>query len=279
MRPQILWIDDEVTQSDALVSLLACAGFAIDCAATAGEGLALIRSRIHDLIILDERLPDGSGLEILAQLRLERVSVPVILVTGYPDNEIGIRAMKLGAVDVRFKPLDDEEMAQTMRAALALAPARGGPESPCRSHLGTVLAAVDACATRDAMLAALLRAMVHDGTDIRHFVAFAAGFRGVRTVQARSVAKVAMAARRAIFDELALFREPSDVRLGQFLELLRTSPKHRSESEWAHDVGLERSRFSALLNEQLGVKFHACRSGAALRSALKPLLTTQEHVG
>jgi DNA-binding NtrC family response regulator len=76
--------------------------FHVDCAPTAESGLTIARTRVHDAIVLDERLPDRSGLNTLEQLRAEAILIPVLFLTAYPDLELAVSSIRLGAWD--FKP-------------------------------------------------------------------------------------------------------------------------------------------------------------------------------
>jgi CheY-like chemotaxis protein len=119
-RPAILVIDDQVRASDELVRLLELEGFAVECAASAAEGLARALARPWDAILLDLHLPDVPGLELLERLTAAGLTCPVIAVTGwYLSEEYEQAALRLGAAAFRFKPLDAEELAGLLREATA----------------------------------------------------------------------------------------------------------------------------------------------------------------
>jgi PAS domain S-box-containing protein len=67
------------------------------------EALARLRARTYDLVLLDYRLPDLSGIEVLRSLHQEKIRVPVVMVTGQGDEEIAAQAFKLGAADYIVK--------------------------------------------------------------------------------------------------------------------------------------------------------------------------------
>jgi PAS domain S-box-containing protein len=71
----------------------------VDVCATRREGLALFDDAVHDMVIVDYQLPDGNGLQVLEALMGRGVMVPVIIATGAGNEEIAVRAMKLGAAD------------------------------------------------------------------------------------------------------------------------------------------------------------------------------------
>src|SRR5258705_364405 len=82
----------------------------VDIASTGAEGLQRVRTAPPDIILLDLRLPDGSGLEIFEQIRSLDARIPVIFVTMTKAADDAIEAMKRGAFDYLFKPLDLNEL-------------------------------------------------------------------------------------------------------------------------------------------------------------------------
>lgn len=101
----LLWIDDEVAQDDGAVRLLELEGFQVDCAVSGEQGVAMAQAGTYDGIILDQRLPDMSGIGVLEQMRSVGLSTPVLLLTGYPDVELAVSAIHLGAWDYKPKTL------------------------------------------------------------------------------------------------------------------------------------------------------------------------------
>ena len=123
----ILIVDDERVIRDGLVRSIKSAGFET----RAAEGVVQARAEIArggiDGILLDIRLKDGSGLELLSELRLSHPSLPVIMATAYGDSERTIEAMKLGAFDYLTKPFDLDRLIETLRRAVSAAPAVSPP--------------------------------------------------------------------------------------------------------------------------------------------------------
>jgi DNA-binding NtrC family response regulator len=81
-------------------------------------GLAQIRSESPDLILLDVRLPDLSGIEVLREVKQNNLSIPVIMITGDPQLDDIKTAIKLGALDFIKKPLDFDELQITIANAI-----------------------------------------------------------------------------------------------------------------------------------------------------------------
>jgi DNA-binding NtrC family response regulator len=81
-------------------------------------GLAQIRAESPDLILLDVRLPDLSGIEVLREIKQNNLSIPVIMITGDPQLDDIKTAIKLGALDFIKKPLDFDELQITIANAI-----------------------------------------------------------------------------------------------------------------------------------------------------------------
>lgn len=113
---KILIIDDERPLLETLEMFLSEKGYGVRCATDAAEGLR--ESALFDphVIILDIRLPDMNGLEVLQQLiRMGRKNI--IIITAFHDMDITIKAMKAGAFDYIPKPIDVEELDRTIGRA------------------------------------------------------------------------------------------------------------------------------------------------------------------
>lgn len=85
-------------------------GYKTISAACGSEGLAKLESFSPDLVLLDLRLPDMSGIDVLRAVKHEQPRVPVIMITAHGTVESAIEAMKIGAVDYISKPFDMEEL-------------------------------------------------------------------------------------------------------------------------------------------------------------------------
>ena len=118
-REKILVIDDERFVREYFQKILEKSPWEVKCAATGGEGLQAFSAAPPDLVLLDIRLPDADGLEILRQFKdLSRLT-PVIIMTAYGTVENAVRAMKLGAFDFLVKPFEEaEKVLNTIRNAI-----------------------------------------------------------------------------------------------------------------------------------------------------------------
>jgi two-component system nitrogen regulation response regulator GlnG len=101
--------------------VLDAAGHEIDTARTGEDGVLQAAARKPDAILLDLRLPDLSGLEVYRRLRNLDARIPVIFITAASDAESAIEAMKQGAYDYLFKPLDLHQLRRVVGEALEVA--------------------------------------------------------------------------------------------------------------------------------------------------------------
>ena len=115
---RILVVDDEALFAKAVVRHLEKAGYCCDHAGTLAAAAAQLAQHTTDLVLLDMRLPDGSGLEFLHDLRA-RSAVPVIVMTAYGEVEDAVTAMKCAASDYLKKPVDLEELRIIIEKVLA----------------------------------------------------------------------------------------------------------------------------------------------------------------
>ena len=95
--------------------------YQVEVAGTGAEGLKRVRAEPPDVILLDLRLPDQSGLEVYQQVRGIDARIPVIFVTLAKSADAAIEAMKHGAYDYLFKPLDLHQLKRVVSEALEVA--------------------------------------------------------------------------------------------------------------------------------------------------------------
>ncbi|MCB2188523.1 MAG: sigma-54 dependent transcriptional regulator [Deltaproteobacteria bacterium] len=116
----ILVVDDEASIRESLDMFLREKGYAVRTAANGAEGLALWQRQRPQVVILDVRLPDMSGLEVLATIMAEDPLANVIIITAFHDIDSTIAAMRGGAFDYLNKPLDVDELEQTVSRAMRM---------------------------------------------------------------------------------------------------------------------------------------------------------------
>ena len=110
----ILVIDDESVICDACCLVLGEKGHALDRCLTGKAGLLAIERGTYDLILLDMKLPDIDGTEILKIVREKGPGPCVIVMTGYSTMSNALQAMKLGAADYLAKPFTDDELIEAV---------------------------------------------------------------------------------------------------------------------------------------------------------------------
>jgi len=122
-KRRILLVDDEPAVLALLGRILSAEDAEILAVQRGAEALEIARRTHVDLVILDVRLPDVSGLEVLRRVRRLDEAVPVIMVTSYGSAQTVKAAMRLGAFDYLTKPFDNQEVKRIAREALR-SPAR-----------------------------------------------------------------------------------------------------------------------------------------------------------
>ncbi len=118
MKPVVLLVDDEDTIRLFLEKTLREEGYEAITAATGTEALERTRGELPDLVLLDLKLPDMSGLDVLRQIKEEVPEVCVIMLTAFGDIETAVTAMKKGAYDFVSKPVNLEELLLTIGKGL-----------------------------------------------------------------------------------------------------------------------------------------------------------------
>lgn len=114
---EVLVVDDETNIRKLFTRELTAPGRTIHVAGTAAEALELLHRHYYDIIILDIRLPDANGLELMTSLLETVPNVAIILITGYADVDTAVRAMKNGAYDYITKPFSLEQMEHVIERA------------------------------------------------------------------------------------------------------------------------------------------------------------------
>lgn len=103
---KILIIDDEAEFASTLCQRLRLRGFDAEDVHNGTDGLARVTETDPDVVILDLKMPDVSGLDILADIKAHESSTEVIMLTGHGSSASGIKAMEQGAFDYIMKPVD-----------------------------------------------------------------------------------------------------------------------------------------------------------------------------
>jgi nitrogen regulation protein NR(I) len=138
--PTLLIIDDEKLILDCFRFLFTEEEAKVVTATSAAEGLAALTEHKPDVIVIDVRLPDMSGLELFRKIHQRDAKIPVVLITGHGTAGTAIEAMRLGAFEYVVKPLDTDQLRELIGRAFEIGrlmrvpakvpdPGRAGDES------------------------------------------------------------------------------------------------------------------------------------------------------
>jgi DNA-binding NtrC family response regulator len=111
---KILVVDDEPSILGLLREALGKWGYHVTCAASGAEALEAIRAGLFDAALMDVRMPDMSGLDLLRAVKAHDESIEVVIMTGYPTISSAVEALKEGAYDYLSKPLILDELRHLM---------------------------------------------------------------------------------------------------------------------------------------------------------------------
>lgn len=111
-------VDDDAAVLGSLRFLLETDGFAVRTFRTGTALLNAVRNPCADCYVIDYKMPDINGIDLASRLRKSNIQAPVILITGYPDENISTRAAAAGVKDVMLKPLLDESLVKRIRSAI-----------------------------------------------------------------------------------------------------------------------------------------------------------------
>ena len=113
---QVLIIEDEERLADALGQIMAEAKYMVDIVHDGKEGLLYSTSDIYDVIILDVMLPGKNGFEIARELRSQKISTPILMLTARDEIQNKVAGLDSGADDYMTKPFEPEELLARIRA-------------------------------------------------------------------------------------------------------------------------------------------------------------------
>lgn len=117
-KPLVFVVDDDVSVRESLEALIRSEGWQVETFASAREFLNRPIAGVPSCIVLDVSLPELNGLDLQKRIAIERVSMPVIFITGHGDIPMSVQAMKAGAVEFLTKPFNDEVLLNAIRGAL-----------------------------------------------------------------------------------------------------------------------------------------------------------------
>lgn len=117
-KPMVHVVDDDAGVLGSLRFLLETDGFSVRTFRSGGAALNASAAAEADCFVIDYKMPDINGLDLVRQLRDRGIEAPVVLITGYPDRNIATRAEALGVRHVMRKPLLDDSLVKQIRGAI-----------------------------------------------------------------------------------------------------------------------------------------------------------------
>ncbi len=120
----ILTIEDDPAIRRGIVDSLKAGGYVVWQAERADLGISMSLEKPCDLVLLDLVLPGGDGLDVLAEIRKEKPTLPVIVLTARGEEYDRVRGLRLGADDYVVKPFSVDELLARVEAVLRRSPAR-----------------------------------------------------------------------------------------------------------------------------------------------------------
>lgn len=114
----ILLIEDDLTFSRILEGFLSKKGYQVTASHRGKDGLKAFQTKVFDFILLDYRLPDTTGMDLLIEIKKERPHVPVVIMTSFSDIRTAVKAIKSGAYEYITKPVNPDELLMILQQAL-----------------------------------------------------------------------------------------------------------------------------------------------------------------
>lgn len=133
-KPSVLVVDDELEMCSSLVELFQDEGFLACSTIDPASVLELLSRQEINLILMDIRMPEVGGVDLLGMVKEKYPHIPIIMITGYPSVETAVRAMKYGAANYYTKPLNLELLLKEM-GQLLLAPSREASDQQLQTKL------------------------------------------------------------------------------------------------------------------------------------------------
>ncbi|MBN1385256.1 MAG: response regulator [Elusimicrobia bacterium] len=131
---KVLIIDDEPDMCRGLSDILEEEGFSSLTAHDGKAGLEKVKNEEPDLVILDLRLPEMDGIQVLKKIKKINSSIPVVMITGYEDIKSAVEATRFGILDYITKPFDNEKVVSLVKKTLQT-PARDRSKGIMREEL------------------------------------------------------------------------------------------------------------------------------------------------
>jgi FixJ family two-component response regulator len=116
--PDVFVVDKDASVRESLRTLIQRAGWCTETFACAQEFLSRAKVWVPSCLIIEDSLPDLSGLDVQARINADRMDMPIIFITDFPNVRTTVRAMKAGALEFFTKPLNDNMILSAIRHAI-----------------------------------------------------------------------------------------------------------------------------------------------------------------
>lgn len=149
-------IDDDAAVRDAVGLLLGTEGFEVHTYPSAPAFLKAISAQKDGCVVTDVRMPEMTGIDLIARMKSDRIAMPVIVLTAHADVPLAVEAMKLGAIDLLEKPFEDDALLAAVETALER---RNAEQSRSRESLAIKNRLASLTRRENEILAGLLRGL------------------------------------------------------------------------------------------------------------------------
>lgn len=300
-RKRVLWIEDQPEHMAPLAAHLAREGFDVEFATSGAEGLRLASSLAYGVILLDLKLRDAPGMDVLRAIRSAGITTPVIVITGHGSIDSALEAGRAGAAGFKSKPLRAADLLQTIRTVIR-SPEREEPtglfrqsqgEGPSASvrritgHLSHITGVIESRAinawpnVRDALRKDVARALADPHLTLVEFLAVTEALRLICSEQ-HPWPRLAL---RHILDRLEAGPGPDwmsvDETIRRLVMSLVAAGKtclHLNEDAITQGLGVDPEVLSTLLRRELGLSTSQLRRVIVMRRAVQMLAATDEQV-
>lgn len=119
-EPKVFVVDDDAAMRESLQWLIQSVGVAVETFATAEEFLDAYDPNRPGCLVLDVRMPGMGGLNLQQELNKREIGLPILIVTGYAEVPMAVRALKAGAFDFIEKPFSDQLLLERVRQAITI---------------------------------------------------------------------------------------------------------------------------------------------------------------
>lgn len=133
----VLVVEDDMVYREAVVRALARSGYEASAVASVADAERLATERPPDLALVDLRLGDGSGIDVVRMLIREAPACRIVMLSGHGTIRSAVEAMQAGAVDFLTKPVSSDEIARALRDAAQFSPPllEGSLDAVEREHI------------------------------------------------------------------------------------------------------------------------------------------------